>query len=366
MTQPRRAAVAAVVMLVAGCSPVAGVAVMASPLDVGPYPTSVVAVTQRPGIGTVLEGQRMAASVVLPTDVDATLRRLESTNTGPVPDAQGLRADIRARRAGIAEANGFVAGFSSSRSTEGEPTPTTSVVNLVMRFPDAGAAAAAAREMAVAEPARPTAIAHHRETLALVVTMPRGVIVESFTPRGPYVLYQWVQTRNTLEAATGLVAGILDLQGPRIDAFVPTGPGLTVDPTLLLAHTLPPAVGVYSAPGALHFERDPDRAADAFATAGVSAVSLGRTTVYRSESSTGAAQLINGLTSGELADGATATDGVVGIPDATCVDRGGGPASPTRYWCAGVSGRYAFTTTSAHSQDARQQAAAQYLLLGGL
>ena len=267
----------------------------------------------------------MAASVVLPTDVDATLRRLESTNTGPVPDAQGLRADIRARRAGIAEVHRFVAGFSSARSTEGEPTPTTSVVNLVMRFPDAGAAAAAARDMVAAEPARPTAIAHHRETLALVVAMPRGVIVESFTLRGPYVLYQWVQTRNTLEAATGLVAGILDPQGPRIDAFTPTE---LVDPS--------------------------------------SAVALGRTTVYRSESYTGAALLIDRLTSDELSDGATATDGVVGMPDVTCVDRGGSPASPTRYGCVGASGRYAFTTTSAHSQDARQQAAAQYLLLGGL
>lgn len=357
---------AAVLILgTAGCSPVTGVAVTASPLDVGPYPTTAVAATERLGIGTVLEGQRMAANVVLPTEVDATLRRLESTNTGPVPDAQGLRADIRARRAGIAEVHRFVAGFSSARSTEGEPTPTTSVVNLVMRFPDAGAAAAAARDMVAAEPARPTAIAHHRETLALVVAMPRGVIVESFTPRGPYVLYQWVQTRNTLEAATGLVAGILDLQGPRIDAFTPTDLGLPVDQTLLLAHTLPPAVGVYSAPGALHFERDPARAGSAFDAAEVSAVALGRTTVYRSESSTGAALLIDGLTSDELSDGATATDGVVGIPDATCVDRGGSPASPTRYTCAGASGRYAFTTTSAHSQDARQQAAAQYLLLGG-
>jgi hypothetical protein len=245
MTRPRPAVVLAAVLVlgVAGCTPVGGVAVTAGPMDVGPYPTTAVAATAWPGIGTVLEGQRMAASVVLPTDVDGSLRRLESANTGPVPDAQGLRADIRARRAGIAEAHRFVAGFSSSRSTEGEPTPTTSMVNLVMRFPDAGAASAAAKEMAAAEPARPTAIAHHREAVALVVTMPRGFIVESFTPRGPYVLYQWVQTRRTLEEATSLVAGILDLQGPRIDVFTPSDPGLPVDPARLLAHTLPPAVG---------------------------------------------------------------------------------------------------------------------------
>ncbi|MBB3602028.1 hypothetical protein FHT40_001661 [Mycolicibacterium sp. BK556] len=366
MTRPRRAAtvLAAFVLGIAGCSPVTGVAVTASPLDVGPYPTTPVAVTFGPAIGSVIESQSMAASVVLPTDVDTSLRRLESANTGPVSDAQGLRSDIRGRRAGIAEANGFVAGFSSARSTEGEPTPTTSVVNLVMRFPNADAASAAAREMVVAEPARPVAIAHHRETLALFVTMPRGVIVESFTPRGPYVLYQWVQTRNTLAAATGLVSAILDLQGPRVDALIPTDPALLVDASRLMARTLPPAVGVYSAPGALHFEADPVRAADRFAAAGVTAVALGRTTVYRAESAGGAALLIDRISSDELSDGAMVTDAVGGAPDVTCVDRGGNPLS--RYGCHGVTGSYAFTTTSAHAQDARQQAAAQYLLLGGL
>lgn len=353
---------AVVVLGVAGCSPVNGAAVTASPLDVGVYPTTAVAVSVRPGIGTVLEGQRMAANVVLPTDVDNALRRLESATTGPVPDAQGLRAVIRARRAGIAQAHHFVAGFSSARSTEGEPTPAASVVNLVLRFPDSGSAAAAASEMAAAEPARPVAIGHHRESLALVVMMPRGVIVESFTPRGPYVLYQWVQIRSTLDAATGLIAGILDLQGPRIDEFTPTDPGrlaeLPIDPTGLLARTLPPAVGVYSAAGALHFERDPVRAAELFAAAPVTAVALGRATVYESESVSGATLLADKLPPG----GTTAADAIAGVPDAACVDLGAGPS---QYGCHGTSGRYMFTTTSADLQDARQQAAAQFLMLGG-
>ncbi|EHB58152.1 hypothetical protein MycrhDRAFT_0588 [Mycolicibacterium rhodesiae JS60] len=353
---------AAVVLGVAGCSPVNGVAVTASPLDVGSYPTAAVAVSAPPGIGTVLEGQRMAARVVLPTDVDTSLRRLESVNTGPVPNAQALRADIRARRAGIAEAHRFVAGFSSARSTAGEPAPATSVVNLVMRFPDTGAAAAAAREMAAAEPARPVAIGHHRDSLALVVTMPRGVIVESFTPRGPYVLYQWVQTRNTVEAAMGLIAGILDLQGPRIDEFTPTDPArlaeLPIDPTGLLAHTLPPAVGVYSAPGALHFEHDPVRAAELFDAAVVTAVALGRATIYETESSSGATLLAENLPSGAT----TAADAITGVPNGSCVDLGAGPS---RYGCHGTRGQYAFTTTSADLHDARQQAAAQFLMLGG-
>jgi hypothetical protein len=359
---------AVLAMSLAGCSPVTGTALSAAPLDVGAYPTTAVAAPVLPPLGTLLEGQRMAASVVLPSEVDPSLRGLETTSTGPVPDAQALRADIRQPRALIAEAHGFIAGFSSARSTLGEPTPTTSVVNLVMRFPDAGAAAAAAAEMIAAEPARPTAIAHHRDAVAQVLVMPRGFIVESFTPHGPYVLYQWVQTRNTLEAASNLVAGILDRQGTRIDAFTPTDPSrlgqLPTDPSGLMAHTLPPAVGVYPAPGALHFERDPAGAADVFAAAAVTAVAQGRATVYRSENSTSASLLVDTFVSDEMTDGAVPADPVSGVPDAPCVDRGA--TTPSRYACYGTSGRYAFATTSEHLQDARQQAAAQYLLLGGL
>jgi hypothetical protein len=77
-----------------------------------------------------------------------------------------------------------------------------------------------------------------------------------------------------------------------------------------------------------------------------------------------ASLLVNTLTSDEMSGGAKQSDAVSGIPDASCFDRGS--VSPSRYGCYGTSGRYVFTTRSEHLQDARQQAAAQYLLLGGL
>ncbi len=374
--------VAVVALVLGGCGmDVAGAPLPAALPDPGPYPTTRVAPPRSPGVstGTILEGQRMAANVVVPMEVDATLQQLEGPNTGPVADAQALRADIRARRAQIAQSHRFVAGFSSARSTRGAAAPDTSMVNLVMRFADPAAAAAAAAEMVAAEPTwRPMPVARHPGAAALAFEMPRGVIVESFTPRGPYVFYQWVQTHKTAAAATELIASTLDLQGPRIDSFVPADPArlgdLPADPTGLLAHTLPvpppaltPAIGVYPAQGALHFQTDPVTAAELFSAAGVTAVSLGLATVYQAENETGAALLVDRLAAEAVRNGATPAGGVAGLPNAECVDRGAGPTSAeSRYQCFAHAGRYAFSTSAREAREVRQRAGAQYLMLDGL
>src|SRR5690348_16871960 len=65
-------------------------------LDPGSYPTTAVpvAITPSDSTGVVLEGQRMADVVVVPSEVDTRLRQLRPFNTGPVQNAQALRADI--------------------------------------------------------------------------------------------------------------------------------------------------------------------------------------------------------------------------------------------------------------------------------
>jgi hypothetical protein len=64
--------------------------------------------------GVILEGQRMADAVVIPSEVDSELRQLRPSNTGAVENALALRADIGLSRANIAAKHGFVAGFSSA------------------------------------------------------------------------------------------------------------------------------------------------------------------------------------------------------------------------------------------------------------
>jgi hypothetical protein len=345
-------------------------------LDPGNYPTTPGPV--RDVTEVILEGQRMATDVVVPSEVDATLRQLVVFNTGPAENPQALRADLRLARANIAASHRFIAGYSTSRSTEGGSAPNTSLVNLVMRFPDAGTAAAAAAEMAAAEPMqRPLPIPRHADASASVFDMPQGVFVESFTAHGPYVLYQWVQTSKPPETATGLVARTLDLQTPRIDQFVPTDPsklaGLPVDPSGLLAHTLPvspseatPAIGVYSPQAALHFQTDPVESAALFAAARVESVSLGRTMVYEAKDPAGAAHVVDQLAADEVAAGAAPVEGVAGLPNAKCVDRGADhPGAQSRFDCYAHAGGFAYKASALKAQDAREQSAAQYLMLNG-
>jgi hypothetical protein len=346
-------------------------------LNPGRYPTTVVALSLTPSqtTGVILEGQRMANNVVVPSEVDAALLQLGAFNTGPVDSPQALRAEFGRARADIAATHGFVSGFSTSRSSGGVPVPNTSLVNLVMRFADPRAAAAAAAEMTDAYPIRrPTPIPRHDDAAASAFDMPQGVIVESFTPRGSYVLYQWVQTDKPLPTAAALIAATLDLQGPRIDEFVPTDPAqlasLPVDPTGLMSHTLPnaatPTIGVYSAPAALHFQGDPVKSAALFAAAAVESMSLGLTMVYQARDPTGAARLVDQRAADEARAGATPIDGVAGLPNAKCLDHGGNlQQTQFRFGCYARAGRYAFNASSPVAQDARQQTAAQYLLLNG-
>src|SRR6478752_7722023 len=86
----------ATMVLVAGCgSTVSGTSVAPSDhhnahdvtldlLDPGKYPITAVplAIAPSSSTGVVLEGQRMADAVVVPSEVDATLRHLRLSNTG--------------------------------------------------------------------------------------------------------------------------------------------------------------------------------------------------------------------------------------------------------------------------------------------
>lgn len=165
-----------------------------------------------------------------------------------------------------------------------------------MWFPVAGAAAAAAAALGVTDTQqrRATSIPRHPDAAASAFNMAQGAIVESFTSHGLYVLYQWLQTNKPAETATELIGRTLDLQGPRIDQFVPTDPSrlasLSVDPNGLLAHRLPaspyavtPDIGGYSA---------------------------------------AAAHVVDQLAAQEIAAGAILIQGVACLPSAKCLDAG--------------------------------------------
>jgi hypothetical protein len=406
----------ACVWLLAGCtSTVAGVAVHAPApadsdgaavalLDTGSYPTTPnhpFGTAGSVSIGGFFEGQRIAEYVVGPWQVEETLRQLSPEVTSVMNDAALALGFFNDSLPDIAKAHGLIAGFSSERSAEG-PGPQRGLWNVVLRFPDPNAAAAASREMAATNPlaggapVRPVTIPSKPEAAASAYDVGGGaVIVQSFTAHGPYVLYQSAEANANIrdtsfaERLAGvLVSNALGKQEVTIDRFVPTDPAKLVDlpkdPTgRLLARTLwapdlhaPASSGVWQPIAALHFEDDPIKSAALFATSGVETVSQMLTKVYQTHNAQGAARVVERF----AADTRTVRDvkpttGVPGLPAATCFVRSTGWAPSTdpptlrqfawHFKCIARADRYAFIAYSDNEEDVKQQTAAQFRILAG-
>jgi hypothetical protein len=371
-------------------------------LDTGNYPIAAghpLSTAGSAAIGSALEAHRIAANVVGPWQIDATFRRpagpLNLTTTGPLGDARSLAENkvLADPIPDVVAKHGFIAGFSSLRAA----SPTMLLINVVLRFPDADSADAAASEMADNVPfqdmtPRRMTIDRHPGAFATFYDGSGGTVIAiSFgSYGGPYVLIQEIQIldRNDSAAAPALIAATLDKQEPLIDRFTPTDPtklaDLPKDPTgQQLAHTLwapdnsaPYMGGVWDANAWLHFEDDPVKAADLFKSAGVEMVTQRMTTVYQTRDAAGAAHVAEQFAEDIRAlDGVHPISGITGLPEARCFARSnvsvepGEPLTVLRvnwpFKCVARADRYAFIAFSSNEKDVKQQIAAQYRILAG-
>ncbi|HUO37994.1 MAG TPA: hypothetical protein VMU34_09220 [Mycobacterium sp.] len=352
----------------------------AAQLDAGRYPTqprTPYGNANSPTTGAVMEAHRIANNVVLPNEVDPTLTKPSWFNTGTLATSDAIAVDIPAPGPDIAAAHHVLLGFSSCRTSESDI-----LINVVLRFPDAAAAAGAASELAAKVtppvPGRPVAIFNHPQAQAVGAEAEDFHAVESFLPHGPYVLYQYAQSDHGADAAAHLVAAALDLQVPRIDGFVSTDPArfpdLPIDPDEFLNRVVPTDdktsaadamtnLGDYQPQAALHFEPDP-KAAALYSAGGVDAVAILRTTVYRARDAGAAEQMVD-LAAADVAAGrgVKPVAAVPGLASAKCFDLGASERSQPRFECVGSADRYVFRAASQHVRDAQQQMASQYLLL---
>lgn len=350
----------------------------------GNYPT-----IPRPPLGTaddllagsVLDTQRMAGYVTGPWEADPSL--LDGAPAGPMV----LRAPIFLKTFApvgvveVAKKHLFLNGFASARQVKDQ----TILRNVVMRFPDAGRATAAATEMnqaALAEPVsgavrsvvsipgHPDALASNYPFTPIGKNYEWAANAVSFTPHGPYVLMQQAQSTAGLDAGLTLISKTLDLQGPLIDQFVPTAtrdfPTLPRDPSGQLARTLPLPDGTkvdianatYDRRGELHFQGDPVASTALFDETGVGVVTTARTTVIQAADPAGAAKIVTEFARQTQASGATPSAPVPGVPDSKCFDI----ASMGTY-CVASADRYAFEVPAAQAGAVAQMTAAQYLML---
>jgi hypothetical protein len=390
-----------VVLLAACTSTVPGVAVkdrtvqpgevIAALLDPGSYPTR-----PRPALGTagvdgpIVEGQRMAEFVVGPWEVDPGLRNLNPIGTLVYKNAESLGVSLLAPAPAIAAAHQFLVGFSSDRFFEGPTGQSRALRNAVLRFATHQAAGAAATELSTVldspggtGPRQRFAVPGHPEARAQTFTLGDGTtVVESYTPHGPYVLYNLARAADgNPDAAAQLIGRALDLQHPRIDEFVPTDPAafaeLPVDPTGLLARALPVpagqlniAHGAWQPRAALHYQRDPPLSATLFDQAAVLTVAHAMVTVYETRDPAGAQRLLDGFLAEAAADNPDRkpVPGVPGLPTAKCFDNGQAsydspPFAQPRFDCRYAVEHYMVSITATRDVEAQQRAAAQYLML---
>lgn len=350
-------------------------------LKAGDYPTAPrppLGNAGDPRIGAIVDAQHMADYVIGPWDADGDLITPYLATYYLLDTAAALMQFAPEAVAQQAETHGFVNGFASAR----QATDKTVMINAVFRFPDPAAATAAASDMnasAAAQPVRgiapaPASIPGHPAAAASTYPFTPSdsdkewAVVRSFTPHGPFVFMQLVQSVDGLDAAAGLVQKAIDAQGPRIDEFQPAAPNaladVALDPTGLLARTLPLAGSaaptknaVYGNRGAMHFQSNPVASKTLFADTGVKAVAMALTNVYEARNPGTALMVVGSFNKEVVAQGATPAEAVPALPDSHCSARG------KAFYCVAAAGRYAIEVNAEALPDAHQQMAAQYILL---
>ncbi len=388
----------ALALTVAGCTSVMNGAAQRDPgykpgdvipvlLQTGNYPTSVrKAPAPSVGLSRTIEAQRMAEYVIYPWEAYPTATDSDELGTRAILNPAALGVQVPGGvMPDIAQANGFLNGFTTSRGTPKDaPGPHMAVNVIVMRFPGPDQANAALAAFLPKQPplegstgAHPIAIPGHPEATATAVVLSTGrPAVTSYSTHGPYIFDVFTQTDDTADAAAATIGKALDLQGPKIDQFQPTDPAqwptMNPDPTGLLARSLPKKDatvndGVWTSAAFLHFAagnslHGPQGASDGFAKFGIDRIVEGKSTFYQTKDAAAATGFAD-LVAKDFADGNEQKPTVPGFPAAKCFTIKDAGEFSARFECVATADRYVITVFAKQSQDAIQQISAQYLML---
>lgn len=371
-------------------------------LNPGNYPTKPqppMGVAPNPNTGALLDAQRMADFALGPWKVDPTLtaRSPFGFTAGAMPiKSDALEAVTSKGAAQAAYRHDFINGYADNRTVEGRKI----LLNAVLRMPDPESASAAALEMPKAmidkplDPIlpikmSPMPIPGHPEanavTRAFVETNNKlnWEVIDSFTAHGPYILMQRAQVTSAslddpsaaaaaVDAAAGLVAKTIELQGPRIDEFTPTDPAqlskLPWDPSGLLAKALPVSKGganannqaTFGAYGLLHYMDDPVGMAKVLTAAGVDVAVHGDDWVIQARDAAGAQEVADAQMKSSTGPDTTPVDPVPNLSGSHCLKFSGDTGN---FWCVATADRYEFEVSGPQIKDVYQRAAAQYIML---
>ena len=354
-------------------------------------PTPPLGVAGAPLVGAQIDARRMADNVVGPWEVDPQMVVPGESRALVITDATALSTILPAAVADTVKAHNLLYGFASDRLDPDQ----WRLLNAVLRFPDASAAAAAAADLAGAVAGlspvdHPVPIPGHPDARAttysynLNVAPDQPVTVYSFTPHGQYVLSQLAFAPQQ-DGAVAAIAATLDAQVPRIDQFVPTDPAqfttLAVDPSGLFSHTMSPPTfpdppstrplstkaGTYLPRATLHFQDDPIATAPLFTAAGLQAMTYNHTVVYRVRDAAAATKLVDDLAdvTARVEVAAHPVNAVDFLLGSRCVQSEVDPtmSNGSVFYCFAALNNSVISVHNASDTGARQETAAQYKML---
>ncbi|MFE3542850.1 hypothetical protein ACFXK0_07765 [Nocardia sp. NPDC059177] len=390
-----RLALGALAVLLAGCSTVAGTAtpgeIDVRTLDVGSYNTvpADLEAGRKPTDGAILEGLRMAGAVVFPHEVEPDLTHNWGTDVLDTPRRTADVSAISNVNLPVLERHRMITGFDIAEGNRAfdEKTPaieTDARVSRVvlLRFPGAAAAAAAARELestdfAVSPDNQPVPIpgyagahAHWRPGVKTIsVLFAHGEIVVSLFLQHP---------TPDIDALAGRAAALLDAQVPLLEKFTPTAPEriaeLPRDPDDMLRRALIPGpanqqiaissreFASWSGRASLHYRPAEPELAAAWDRGGVDSVANSYTTTLFRFRDAAAATDFGDTWQRTLSTTVHPVTAPEQLPGAHCAERRAG-SSPALTRCYVSYRNYGAFVSGPEPAGVRRQAAAQYALL---
>ncbi|WP_278262197.1 hypothetical protein [Nocardia sp. AG03] len=394
---PVIAALGAVAVLLAGCSAVTGTAtpgeIDVRTLDVGRYTTTPADIEsgRKPTDGAILEGLRMGGAIVFPHDVDADLTHNWGTDVLETPRRTADASAISNVNLPVLERHRMITGFDIAEGDRAFDAKTPAIETdarvtrvVLLRFPGAAAAEAAARDLEATDfavspdnqpvpiPGYAAAHAHWRPGVKTIgATFAHGEIVVSLFLQHP---------SPDIDALARRVAAMLDAQVPLLEQFTPTAPDrladLPRDPDGLLRRTLIPGpanqqiavssreFGAWPGRASLHYRpSEPAELAAAWDRGGVDSVANSYTTTLFRFRDEDAATDFGDTWQRTLSSSTHPVSAPENLPGAHCAERRSAPGSAALTRCYVSYRRYGAFVSGPEPTGVRQQAAAQYALL---
>lgn len=357
-------------------------------LDVGPYAVDRHSYDgSAAGKGALLEGMRMSQAVVPSLRVDPSLI-VGAGGRVVVDSTDATRRLLAAVSKPVLDRNkmvvGYVAAGSDKPGSLDSAAQSTTVTDLVLRFPDEAGARQAARELEDVDfgvaPDLNRKLTLPKYSDAYIHYRPGIPTIGTFMAYKQFVISLFIERPRAEESdLLAWVQKTLDAQVPALDRFQPTPQrgldALPIDTDGLLARAVvrdranrtpdPDRFAVYAAPAFVHISSDEATRQRLVDDTGLDAIAVAdNSSVMRVRDADAGSRLINGLIagSGRQYDPADAPHGV---PGAKCLslNKSGDSQKDSKFRCYVPYRRYVEVVNADSRDDVDRRVGAAYALL---